>query len=43
MSKANNRILNELKEMKNDPPSNCNAGPIDDNNIFLWEGSIVGP
>ena len=43
MSKATNRILNELKEMKNDPPSNCNAGPISDDNIFLWEGNIIGP
>ena len=43
MSKAKNRILNELKEMKNDPPSNCNAGPITDSDIFAWEGNIIGP
>jgi ubiquitin-conjugating enzyme E2 D/E len=42
MSKSNKRILNELEEMKQDPPSNCNAGPINDN-IYLWEGSIIGP
>ena len=42
MSKSNKRILNELEEMKSDPPSNCNAGPINDN-IYLWEGNIIGP
>ncbi len=42
MSKSSKRILNELNEMKNDPPSNCNAGPKDDN-IYLWEGTIIGP
>lgn len=42
MSKSNKRILNELNEMKQDPPSNCNAGPIDDN-LYYWEGHIIGP
>jgi ubiquitin-conjugating enzyme E2 D len=42
MSKANRRILNELEEIKSDPPSNCNAGPINEN-IYLWEGTIIGP
>ena len=35
MSKSNKRIMNELEEMKKDPPSNCNAGPIDDN-LYRW-------
>ena len=43
MTKSSNRILNELEEIKKDPPSNCNAGPIDNNNIFNWVGTIVGP
>ena len=42
MSRAEKRIQNELNEIKKDPPSNCNAGPID-NNIFKWYGTIVGP
>tara|TARA_B110001469_G_C9585539_1_gene290448 strand:- start:453 stop:905 length:453 start_codon:yes stop_codon:yes gene_type:complete len=42
MSKSDKRILNELKEMEKDPPSNCNAGPIN-NNIYCWIGSIIGP
>ena len=42
MSKSSKRILNELEEMKKDPPSNCNAGPINDN-LYKWYGTIVGP
>ena len=42
MSKSTKRILNELEEIKKDPPSNCNAGPIDDN-LYKWYGTIVGP
>ena len=42
MSRAKKRILNELEEIKTDPPSNCNAGPTDDN-IFKWYGTIIGP
>ena len=42
MSKSEKRILNELKEMEKDPPSNCNAGPLN-NNIYIWGGSIIGP
>ena len=42
MSRAEKRILNELEEIKKDPPSNCNAGPLDDN-IFKWYGTIIGP
>ena len=42
MSRAQKRILNELEEIKKDPPSNCNAGPINEN-IFKWYGTIIGP
>ena len=42
MSKSSRRIMNELDEMKKDPPSNCNAGPVDDN-LYHWIGSIIGP
>ena len=42
MSKSSKRIMNELEEMKKDPPSNCNAGPINDN-LYKWYGTIVGP
>ena len=39
---ASNRIRKELQEFNRDPPSNCSAGPLNDD-IFNWEGCIIGP
>ena len=36
------RITKELENIKNDPPSNCSAGP-DDDNIYSWTATIIGP
>ena len=40
--KAIQRINRELNEIQREPPQNCTAGPLDDN-IFKWQGIIVGP
>jgi len=37
------RIQNEYKEMINNPPSNCSAGPINDDDIYTWQATIMGP
>jgi len=29
--------------MRRSPPENCSAGPVQDNNIYQWHGTIVGP
>lgn len=36
------RLKKELEELRNDPPSNCSAGLIDDD-IYNWEATIIGP
>jgi ubiquitin-conjugating enzyme E2 D/E len=40
---ASKRILKELSDIRKDPPANCSAGPIEENDIYKWEGAIFGP
>lgn len=37
------RIKNELKNLLEDTPANCSAGPIDENNLFKWQATLLGP
>lgn len=36
------RIMCELEDLRNDPPSNCSAG-IKNNDYKIWEATILGP
>ena len=37
------RIQKELSEIQKDPPPNCSAGPVDEENMFVWQAFMVGP
>ena len=36
------RINKEMLELVNDPPLNCSAGPRNDDEMFKWQGTIIG-
>tara|TARA_B100001063_G_C16753150_1_gene551493 strand:+ start:1820 stop:2263 length:444 start_codon:yes stop_codon:yes gene_type:complete len=36
------RIQREIIELNNDPPHNCNAGPLNDD-YYQWCATIIGP
>lgn len=37
------RILNDLKDIEQNPPSHVSAGVIDESNIYEWDATIIGP
>lgn len=37
------RIQKELEDLRTSPPDTCSAGPVDESNLYLWEGTILGP
>ena len=36
------RLKKEMREMIEDPPANCSAGPISEKDLYNWEGTIMG-
>eukprot|EP01118_Nematostelium_gracile_P004240 TRINITY_DN14979_c0_g1_i1.p1 TRINITY_DN14979_c0_g1~~TRINITY_DN14979_c0_g1_i1.p1 ORF type:complete len:160 (-),score=30.57 TRINITY_DN14979_c0_g1_i1:48-527(-) len=42
-SQAGLRLLSDLKEIKTEPPEGVSASPINDENLLVWNASILGP
>jgi len=40
---AARRLEREYKDVQNDPPANCSAGPVTEDDFFNWEAVIFGP
>ncbi|EFA76590.1 ubiquitin-conjugating enzyme E2 [Heterostelium album PN500] len=43
MSSAYKRLMQEYKELTQDPPEGITAGPQDEENLFIWDAYIMGP
>ena len=37
------RLQKELEELNMNPPTNCSAGLTDEDDIYLWRATIIGP
>tara|TARA_Y100000816_G_scaffold64863_1_gene43073 strand:+ start:4550 stop:5008 length:459 start_codon:yes stop_codon:yes gene_type:complete len=37
------RLKKEMQELLKNPPSNCSAGLITDDDFYIWQATILGP
>mmetsp|Transcript_39123 Transcript_39123/g.97914 ORF Transcript_39123/g.97914 Transcript_39123/m.97914 type:complete len:162 (+) Transcript_39123:106-591(+) len=40
---ANLRLLADFRSLQSDAPEGISASPVSDDNMFIWEATIVGP
>ena len=37
------RLKKEMDELLNNPPCNCSAGLVNEDNFYIWQATILGP
>lgn len=42
-SVASKRLFQEYKHLTTDPPEGITAGPVNEDDLFVWEAMILGP
>ena len=42
-SSAAKRLFKEYRALSNDPPEGITAGPVSEDDMFVWEALIQGP
>ena len=42
-SLLNKRLQNEIIELQKNPILNCSAGPVNENDLTVWQATIFGP
>ena len=40
---AQKRLQKEFQEFNNNPPENCEGGPVNENDLFKWQFDLMGP
>jgi hypothetical protein len=40
---ASKRLFQEYKHLTTDPPDGITAGPVNEDDLFVWEAMILGP
>ena len=43
MRSSQKRLLKELRDIQEDPITNCTLGPKNMKNLFAWNATIIGP
>lgn len=36
-----NRLMTDLKEMRDNPPEGCSAAPVSEDNLLIWNARYV--